>query len=274
MRGLTVAIMIVFAAAPSAIACTDSSSHVESTESVLTPISVEAFKSEREAVEQELQRCLAARGFRYVPVPVSEFAAAATAASASAQGNADMIRQYGYGVAASMLDSFEQDAADPNAQMYADFTTEEQEAFREAMSGENGCLPAAESKLGVDRSVLLLDETRHLLDEIDDRIAGDERMIRATAGWSTCMHERGYEFLTRDDGPDAAGRALDDFISHDRAGEFPDDDTRRAKLDELVNQERKMASADIECAAPFQDIFDEVTDEYMEDIEQQLTGDA
>ena len=89
------------------------------------------------------------------------------------------------------------------------------------------------------------------LDELDERIIQDQRMVKATEKWTACMLEKGYRY----EEPDEIDSDLEErFKAIVGTGVAPGTTTPppgasfdRAALTELQREEVRIANADLDC---------------------------
>lgn len=154
----------------------------------------------REEVEGSLASCMKAAGFEYVPVPV----APTQAALAGRPGLSDEAFGvlFGYGISTVPADTASAD--DPNARIRALLSPAELRAYDRTLSGGRpeltfyeavdagefsdvgGCTKqVADEVFRVPPRLLVT--LQRALDELDESIAEDPRMVRADERWSRCM---------------------------------------------------------------------------------------
>jgi hypothetical protein len=162
-------------------------------------------------VEAEIAECMKAQGFDYVPV--DPFAQRAAVTGASRLSDEDFLKQFGYGISTMWGRGGAQ--ADPNQRLRAGLGPADRRAYDRALWGENpgatfqaavdsgdftklgGCTrKATESVFG---GAQVLTQLQGKLDELDERILEDQRMVRAVERWTSCMAAAGYRY----DDPDA-----------------------------------------------------------------------
>jgi hypothetical protein len=158
--------------------------------------------------EAKVRDCMKAQGFDYVPIdPVAQRAAL------FGTGNArEQEKQFGYFVTTLWGRGHPQ--ADPNQRIRAGLGPADRRAYDRALGGDN---PAATyqdafdtgdfTKLGGCRvkaleaifgGAQLLTEIQNKLDQLDERVVQDQRMIKATEKWSACMAAAGYHYTDPD----------------------------------------------------------------------------
>jgi hypothetical protein len=162
-------------------------------------------------VEAEIAECMKAQGFDYIPV--DPFAERAAVTGASRLSDEDFLKQFGYGI--STLWGRGGAQADPNQRLRAGLGPADRRAYDRALWGENpgatfqaavdsgdftklgGCTrKATESVFG---GAQVLTQLQGKLDELDERILEDQRMVRAVERWTSCMAAAGYRYEDPDD---------------------------------------------------------------------------
>ncbi|MEA2360758.1 MAG: hypothetical protein QOI62_4018 [Solirubrobacteraceae bacterium] len=162
-------------------------------------------------VEADIGRCMRAQGFDYVPI--DPFAQRAAVTGASRLSDQDFLEQFGYGI--STLWDRGGVQADPNQRLRAGLGTADRRAYDRALWGED---PGATFQAAVDSGdftklggctrkatetvfggAQVLTELQGKLDQLDERINSDQRMVRALGRWTTCMAGAGYRYNDPDD---------------------------------------------------------------------------
>lgn len=162
-------------------------------------------------VEADIRECMKAQGFEYVPI--DPFAQRAAVTGASRLSDEDFLNQFGYGI--STLWGRGGAQADPNQRLRASLSAADRRAYDRALWGENagatfqaavdsgdftklgGCTrKATEAVFG---GAQVLTQLQGKLDQLDERILQDQRMVRAVERWSSCMADAGFHY----DDPDA-----------------------------------------------------------------------
>jgi hypothetical protein len=162
-------------------------------------------------VEAEIRECMKAQGFEYVPV--DPFAQRAAVTGASRLSDEDFLNQFGYGI--STLWGRGGAQADPNQRLRASLGAADRRAYDRALWGENpgssfqaavdsgdftklgGCTrKATEAVFG---GAQVLTQLQGKLDQLDERILEDQRMVRALERWTACMAEAGYRYEDPDE---------------------------------------------------------------------------
>jgi hypothetical protein len=150
-------------------------------------------------VENSIAACMKNEGFDYVPVdPVAQQAALTGKANMS---DAEYEKQFGYGITTLYGRGTAQ--SDPNAKIRSQLGSADRAAYDRALSGGRpeqtfsfavdtgdfselgGCTKKATDK--VFGGAKLLQTVQRKLDELDDSIVADQRMVHALEAWRTCV---------------------------------------------------------------------------------------
>jgi hypothetical protein len=158
--------------------------------------------------EARVRDCMKAQGFEYVPIdPVAQRAAL------FGTGNVrEQEQQFGYFV--STLWGRGRAQSDPNERIRRSLGAADRLAYDRALGGDQ---PGASfqdafdtgdfTKLGGCRRTAIeavfggaqvLTEIQGKLDQVDERVVQDQRMIKATERWSACMADAGYHYTETD----------------------------------------------------------------------------
>jgi hypothetical protein len=150
-------------------------------------------------VENSIAACMKADGFDYIPTdPVAQQTALTGKANMSDE---EFERQFGYGITTLYGRATAQ--TDPNETIRAQLGKADLAAYDRALSGGNpeqtfsfavdtgdfsqlgGCTKqATDAAFG---GTQLLQTLQRKLDELDDSIAADQRMVHAQEGWRACV---------------------------------------------------------------------------------------
>ncbi|MDX6720302.1 MAG: hypothetical protein QOJ63_2556 [Solirubrobacteraceae bacterium] len=150
-------------------------------------------------VENSIASCMKAQGFDYIPIdPVAQQTALTGRANIS---DAEFQKQFGYGI--STLYGRGSAQSDPNAAIRSRLAEADRAAYDRALSGGRpeqtfflaidsadftqlgGCTKTATDEvLGGSR---LLQTLQRKLDELDESVVADPRMIRAREAWRACF---------------------------------------------------------------------------------------
>lgn len=262
---LLLLISIVFAAALAVAGCGDSKSNEAPVELEDTlGFSREGQMELQSRVENETAKCMKNQGFDYVPV--DPFAQQQALTGKARLSDEDFIKEFGYGI--STLYGRGNAQADPNERIRASLGTADKAAYDRALGGDNpgatfseavdsgdfsdlgGCTKEATDKAfgGTD----LLSSLVGKLDELDERIVQDQRMVSATEKWSVCMKDQGFSYEEPDAIDEDLTRRFKAIVgSGTRPGATKSADTGvkvdQAALTNLQREEVKIANADSAC---------------------------
>jgi hypothetical protein len=157
-------------------------------------------------VEADIGECMKAQGFDYVPV--DPFAQRAAVTGATRLSDEDFLKQFGYGI--STLWGRGGAQGDPNQRLRTSMSAADRRAYDRALWGDN---PGATFQAAVDSGdftklggctrkatetvfggAQVLTQLQGKLDQLDERILEDQRMVRALERWTTCMADAGYRY--------------------------------------------------------------------------------
>ena len=164
----------------------------------------EALIERQSRIEAAISDCMKAQGFQYVPIdPLAQRAAVTGSTRLSDEG---FLKQFGYGI--STLSGRGTPQNDPNEQIRASLSGAGSAAYERALWSENpgatfsqaietgdferlgGCTKkATEAIFGGPETLTALQSK---LDDLDQRIVQDQRMVRAIEQWVGCMTSAGY----------------------------------------------------------------------------------
>jgi len=214
-------------------------------------------------VENRIADCMKAQGFEYTPV--DPFAQQQALTGKARITDEEFTRQFGYGISTLFGKGDEQ--SDPNDRIRRSLAEADRAAYDRALYGENvgvtfaeavdtgdftelgGCTKdASEAAFGGAAVLTTLVER---LDELDERIIQDQRMVRANEKWTECMLEKGYRY----EEPDEVDSDIEErFQAIVGSGVPPGTSTPpqgvsydRAALTELQQEEVRIANADLDC---------------------------
>jgi hypothetical protein len=157
-------------------------------------------------VEAAIRDCMKQQGFDYVPVdPVAQRSALFGSARLS---DLDFAKQFGYGI--STLWGKTSATADPNQRLRATMSPADRQAYDRTLGGDNpgatftsavdtgdfnelgGCTRDATDKVFGGAQVLT--QLQGKLDQLEERIFSDQRMVKAVEKWSQCMADAGFRY--------------------------------------------------------------------------------
>jgi hypothetical protein len=254
MIALTAAVSLLIPAA-----CTKASSKAESdTNGVVVEealgFSTEGMLARRARAEYVVRDCMKAQGFEYVPVdPAAQRAELLGGAKVSDE---DFEKQYGYGIATL----YEQRRAQrkklgPNEAIRARLSDGDHPDanFDEVLDNGDftrlgGCTKEAADKTFGGAEIVRTIQQK--LDELDNAILADPRMVEVVKQWSNCMREAGYPGLSEQDEVDTVlKKKLEAIVGTggDKPGDAAEPSYDKAALTALQRDEVAMVSADVTC---------------------------
>lgn len=184
-----------------------------------------AFQEREAKVQEEIRRCMQEQGFDYVPIDASQMKVHRV--GPGSDDNTEFRRTKGYGVTTRIAEA--QDAgpggdSDPNRKIREALSEADKKAYDQALFGSaadhvdggefsvkigpggvakagdaqiTGCFGRAQEEAGEGK-----DQIRELgpkLQELEQRISSDPRMVKANAAWSKCMSDAGFEYEKPED---------------------------------------------------------------------------
>jgi hypothetical protein len=157
-------------------------------------------------VEGRIRGCMRAQGFEYTPV--DPFARQQQLTGKARLSDEEFLKQFGYGI--STLFGRGNPQSDPNERIRKSLSPTDRVAYDRALWGDNPRTTFAEALDSGDFSELggctkqasdaafggaaVLNAVVGKLDELDQRIVEDQRMVKATEKWSACMADQGYRY--------------------------------------------------------------------------------
>jgi hypothetical protein len=215
--------------------------------------------------ENVIRDCMKAQGFDYVPQDPAAQQAALHGGRSLSEG--DFEKQFGYGITTLYEQRRKLAVSGPN-QAYRDALTEsERKPYDQALHGGDptvtffdaldsgdfgrlgGCLKAATEQVFGGADVLESLSTK--LDELDQKMRADARMVKAIKEWSTCMRDKGFGGLEEQEEVDTVlHEKLEEIVGPpgDLAGsDGAEADYDKPALAALQKEEVAMVKADIEC---------------------------
>jgi hypothetical protein len=215
-------------------------------------------------VEGEIRDCMKAQGFDYIPVDplVQE-----RALTGKAMTEEEFIKQFGDGVSTLFDRGLGHAQADPNERTRKSLPVADRAAYDRALGGDNPAVTFAEAVDSGDFSELggcakqaseaefggaaVVTALIGKLDELDERIGQDQRMVRAAEKWSACMAKKGFEYAEPDDIEENLTERFQAIVGSDvmpgATTPPPDLSYDRAALAELQREEVRIGAADLEC---------------------------
>ena len=216
-------------------------------------------------VEGLIRDCMTAQGFEYTPVDPQAREQALT--GKARLSDEEFQKQFGYGI--STLFGRAGPQSDPNDRYRRTLSEADRAAYDRALGGDNPKATFAEALDSGDFSELggctkqagdsvyggadVLNAVVGKLDQLDQRIVEDQRMVRATEKWSTCMADKGFRYDEADAIDEDLAKRFQAIVPGARPGATaaPDPSTSfdRAALAGLQRQEVEIAHADLVCEA-------------------------
>jgi hypothetical protein len=246
----------------------------------------DAAKEVQARVENRIRDCMKAQGFDYVPI--DPFAQQQAVTGKARITDEEFTRQFGYGISTLFGKGGEQ--SNPNERIRASLSEADRAAYDRALGGENpqvtfsdavdsgdftelgGCTKdASEAAFGGPAVLTSLVER---LDELDERIIQDQRMVKATEKWTACMLEKGYRYEEPDEIDSdieerfkaIVGSSVAAGATTVPAGASFD----RAALTELQQEEVRIANADVDCEKQeIEPVEQDVRPQYEEQFRKQ-----
>lgn len=237
---------------------------------------------QRQARAENLIRdCMKARGFDYVPVdPVAQQAALVGSRGLSKD---EFEAQYGYGITTLYEERQQLSELGPNQSIRAALSPADQAAYDRTLYGDDptqtfavaldtgdfsklgGCVKeAADTVFG---GAQFLESLVAKIDELDQRVKSDPRMVAAIRQWVGCMKQSGYD-LADPDQVDVTLQTQLEAIVGTPDNRNPDYD--RAALKALQREEVAMVTKDLACEDKhITKVEDKVQAEYEREFRQQ-----
>ncbi|MGD9704161.1 MAG: hypothetical protein AB7Q42_25535 [Acidimicrobiia bacterium] len=209
------------------------------------------------AAENFIRDCMQAKGFEYIPVdPVAQ---QADLVGESGLSDDEFEEQFGYGLT-TLYEQRKQLVDGPNEAIRNSLSEADRIAYDQTLYGDDptatfavvvdtgdydrlgGCVKEATAE--VFGGVEVLQSLQEQLDELDEQIIADPRMVEAISSWSDCMREAGYD-LPEPEQVDVVLLSKLEAIVGPPGSETPDYD--KEALAELQREEVAMVAADIDC---------------------------
>lgn len=222
------------------------------------------FMERQSRVEGLIRDCMKAQGFDYTPV--NPFAQPLAVTGKARLNDEEYAKQFGYGI--STLFGRVKTQSDPNERIRKSLSSADGVAYDRALWGETRGATFAEAMDSGDFSQLggctkqasdavfggsaVLTTLVGKLDELDQRIVEDQRMVKATEKWATCMADQGYRYADSDAIDEDLLKRFNAIVGVGvRAGATgpptPGTSFDRAALTDLQREEVKIANADLAC---------------------------
>jgi hypothetical protein len=237
-------------------------------------------------VENLVRDCMKTQGFDYVPVDPAAQQAALTGTAGMSKD--DFEKQFGYGITTLYEQRRKLAVAGPNKAIRDSLSEADRKAYDQALHGDDatasfaeavdsgdysrlgGCIKTATDQVFGGADVLQSLSTK--LDELDQKIRADARMVKAVREWSDCMRQAGYANLAEQEDVDTVlKKKLEAIVGSpgditaqsapDSANAAPEYD--KAALSALQHEEVAMVTTDKKCEKDHvEEVEDKVTGEY------------
>ena len=188
-------------------------------------ITASATQARREDEGRERERiigeCMAAQGFDYLPAPVADIEVIQPPDEGIDPTSREHAEKYGFGAGGAII--VVGYGADPNAEYVASLSPSARDAYGVALRGDlpdidapedadpqavrdmypelatpQGCEGEAFRQLTSGRVDLVRRELVDELDELNERVDADRRIVNAKAAWVGCMAGKGHAYRTID----------------------------------------------------------------------------
>jgi hypothetical protein len=215
-------------------------------------------------VEGVIRECMKKQGFDYIPVDPLEQERALTGKALTEE---EFIKQFGEGISTLFDRGLGSAEANPNDRIRRSLSEADRAAFDRALGGDNPSVTFAEAVDSGDFSELggcakqaseaefggaaVVTALIGKLDELDDSISQDQRMVRAEENWSKCLAEKGFEYADQGDVEDDLTERFQAIVGTDvqpGATTAPADlSYDRTALEELRREEVRISTASLGC---------------------------
>ena len=251
----------------------------------------DGIRLKQATAENFIRDCMKTQGFDYVPQdPTAQEAALLGGQRLSKE---DFEKQYGYGITTLYEQRRKLAVSGPNKAIRDSLSEPDRKAYDKALYGDDptatffdaldsgdfgrlgGCLKTATDQVfgGAEVIQTLSDK----LDELDERMRADARMVKVVKEWSACMREQGFDGLEEQEEVDAVLKEkLEEIVGPpgDRAdAEGAEGDYDKAALASLQKEEVAMVTADIACEKEHvEEVEEKVTEEYEATFREENSG--
>jgi len=212
-----------------------------------------------DAVELYMQTCMKAEGFAYERLPyLDPDGRASLSVPTLGSWTPDLAEHVGFGVV-----DFPELQENPNRERVEAMSAASADQWQTAYFGK--CRPAADESVfgawAISAEPLRAD-FRDLVSEFN----ADERIVRLQSRWSECMLSSGYsEHVSSFDALVSSFVArMEDFSHRVRSAE--PSDAERAELDQLKEEERRVAVDAVACAEPLKFEFSTIWNAFQADF--------
>lgn len=207
--------------------------------------------------QKSMVTCMADRGFDFVAMPVD---AIMTLGPAATMPREEFAERYGLGhlpLAGPNAPAPALINEDPNEEVLAGMSATERDSW---YTSADDCQVVAEQQtaiLGMTQSGM------DVIEAFEERVATDQRVVDAAAGWSTCMAEQGVLFSSPDAMEEHFQRVSQELIE---AGAWDGASPRHAEYEEGIRLEKQAATANLRCEPDFRSVEDEVIAEFRPEL--------
>ena len=250
----------------------------------------EDIRLRQTSAENLIRDCMKAQGLDYVPVDPA--AQQASLVGAQGMSKEDVEKQFGYGITTLYEQRRQQAVAGPNQALRDSLSEADRKAYDQALYGDDptatfaeavdtgdysrlgGCIKTATDQVfgGAD----VLQSLTGKLDELEQKIRADSRMVKVVREWTECMREAGFPGLTYQEEVDAIlEKKLEEIVGSpsDAAATGAEADYDKAALAALQREEVAMVNADIKCEEDHvEEVEDKVALEYEEAFREENTA--
>ena len=225
----------------------------------------EGMLARQARAENLIRDCMKAQGFDYVPIDPE--AQRNELLGVRGMTEEDFERQYGYGITTLYEQRQEQQKKlGPNEAIRAGLSETDRPVYDRALFGDDpeatltqamdtgdftrlgGCTKQASDEIFGGAEVV--QELTRKLDELDEEVLVDQRMVKAIKNWSQCMKKAGYDLEDPEQVDVVLKKKLDAIVGpSERAtasGSEPPPYDRQA-LAALQREEVAMVRADVSC---------------------------
>jgi hypothetical protein len=291
-RRLGIGVVCLLAGLGALSGCGDNAGASKNDQSLDEQIGIDddGIRLKQTSAENLIRDCMKTQGFDYVPQdPAAQQAALVGGRSLSKE---DFEKQYGYGITTLYEQRRQLAVAGPNKAIRDSLSDADRKAYDAALHGDDptatfadaldsgdysrlgGCIKQATDQVfgGAD----VLSSLSAKLDELDQKMRADARMVKAVKDWSACMRTKGFDGLNEQEEVDAVlKKKLEEIVGPpgDLAGaDSAEGGYDKAALATLQAEEVSMVKADTECEEEHvEEVEDKVTEEYEESFREENT---
>jgi hypothetical protein len=226
----------------------------------------DAIYTRQRRAEDFVAECMKRQGWDYTPIdPVQQRAELVGSRNLSEE---DFNQQFGYGITTLFEKRLSQSALGPaNQATYDALSDQNKVLYDRALYGDDktatfadaldtgdfsrlgGCLKEATDKVFGGANVI--QDVTSKLDELDNEILQDARMVKAVQDWSDCMAKKGYDFGAQDDVDAFLENRLEAIVGPVEEAKAPEPgqppEWDEKALDQLKRDEVALVKDDIAC---------------------------